>query len=210
MRVWTIVVAAGSGARFGAAKQFAEVNGRRAVDRAVELAGEVSDGVVVALPPDIPWAGPPVAALVQGGASRSASVRAGLEALPADAEVIVVHDAARPLARRELFDLVIEAVAGGADGAVPGLRITDTVKRVENHHVADTVDRHELIVVQTPQAFRADRLRAAHDGEPDETDDAALVEAAGGTVVVVEGDPTNIKLTRATDLVVAEALDRVS
>ncbi len=210
MRTWTIVVAAGSGARFGASKQFARVNGRRAVDRAVEVAAEACDGVVVVLPAGESWAGPPVAAHVPGGASRSASVRAGLAAVPADVEVILVHDAARPLARRELFDRVVEAVVkGGADGAVPALPMTDTVKQVDGDHVADTIDRSELVVVQTPQAFRADRLRAAHGGKPDGTDDAELVERAGGKVVVVDGEPTNIKLTQPTDLAVAEALDRL-
>lgn len=210
MRVWTIVVAAGSGARFGAAKQFAEINGRRAVDRAVDRAREVSDGVVVVLPPDGTWTGPPVAADVPGGPTRAASVRAGLDAVSGDADVILVHDAARPLASRELFDRVVGAVASGADGAVPGLAITDTVKRVEDGHVVGTVEREDLVVVQTPQAFRADRLRGAHRGAPDGTDDSALLERAGGKVVVVDGDPANIKLTHERDLVVAEALDRTS
>ena len=124
-----------------------------------------------------------------GGATRSESVRAGLAAVPPDAEVVVVHDAARPLATAALFDAVIDAVRAGADGAVPGLPVADTLKRVDDVRVIETVDRVGLVAVQTPQAFRAGVLRAAHAPAADATDDAALVEALGGTVVVVPGDP---------------------
>lgn len=201
-----IVVAAGRGERFGAPKQFLVAGGARLVDHAVAAAGASCDEVVLVLPPDRDWDGAPVAKWVAGGATRSESVRAGLAALDADPEIVVVHDAARALAAPELFELVIDTVRAGADGAVPAVAIPDTVKRVDGDRVVETVDRDGLVVVQTPQAFRADRLRAAHDTGVDATDDAALVEAAGGTVVVVAGDPRNVKVTTVADLSVVEAL----
>jgi 2-C-methyl-D-erythritol 4-phosphate cytidylyltransferase len=133
-------------------------------------------------------------------------VRAGLDAVVESAAVVVVHDAARPLASPDLFDAVIDAVRAGADAAVPGVPISDTVKRVDGDHVVETIARDELVAVQTPQAFRADALRAAHTASGEATDDAALVEAMGGRVVVVPGDPRNLKITTPAELVVAAAL----
>jgi 2-C-methyl-D-erythritol 4-phosphate cytidylyltransferase len=200
VEVWTIVLAAGAGTRFGGAKQFGRLGERRVVDLAVETAASCSDGVVVVVPPEHRWTGSSVHAAVAGGATRSASVRAGLASVPETAEVILVHDAARPLASRSLFDAVIAAVAGGAEGAVPALPVTDTIKRVAEGRVVETVARSDLVTVQTPQAFRAEALRRAHAGGGDDTDDAALVEAAGGTVVVVPGEESNLKVTTAVDL----------
>lgn len=205
MQVWAIVVAAGQGERFGAPKQFLELAGRRVVDRAVEAVA-AADGIVVALPDGVSWDGPEVAVTVVGGTTRSASVRAGLEACPADTGIIVVHDAARALAPPRLFDRVVAAVVAGADGAVPGVVLSDTVKRVADGVVTETLDRSDLVATQTPQAFRAPVLRAAHRAASDATDDAALVEAAGGTIMVVQGDPMNLKLTTESDLAVADAL----
>jgi 2-C-methyl-D-erythritol 4-phosphate cytidylyltransferase len=99
---------------------------------------------------------------------------------------------------------VIAAVRAGADGAVPGVPLSDTVKRVRDGAVVATVDRIDLVAVQTPQAFTAEILRRAHGLADEATDDAALVEAVGGRVVVVAGDPANVKLTNADDLVRAE------
>jgi 2-C-methyl-D-erythritol 4-phosphate cytidylyltransferase len=143
---------------------------------------------------------------VAGGATRAASVRAGLEAVPETADVILVHDAARPLASDDLFALVTGAVTGGADGAVPAIAVTDTVKRVDGRRVVGTLPRDDLVTVQTPQAFRGPVLRRAHAGLDDGTDDAALVEAAGGDVVVVAGEPTNVKVTGPADLALVRAL----
>jgi 2-C-methyl-D-erythritol 4-phosphate cytidylyltransferase len=110
------------------------------------------------------------------------------------------------LAPISLFEAVVAAVSEGADCAVPGVAVSSTVKRVAGEQVVETVDRGDLVEVQTPQAFSAAALRAAHADEPDATDDAGLIEARGGSVVVVAGDPTNLKLTHPHDLVVARAL----
>jgi 2-C-methyl-D-erythritol 4-phosphate cytidylyltransferase len=146
-------------------------------------------------------------AVVTGGPTRADSVRNGLAAVPADAEVIVVHDAARPLATPGLFDAVIRAVTdGGADGAVPGLMPSDTIKVVDDAgRVTSTLDRRSLVAVQTPQAFRAEVLRRAHEHPaPGATDDAMLVEALGAAVCVVPGEPSNLKITTPEDLLTAE------
>lgn len=198
MRTVGIVVAAGAGARFGRPKQFEVLDGERLVDRAVRATARACDAVVVVLPPGCAWDGPPVAAAVAGGSTRSESVRAGLVAA-GDADRVLVHDAARPLASDELFRAVLDAI-GAADGAVPGVPVGDTVKRVRGRQVVATLPRDELVAVQTPQAFRGPILRAAHAGGGDATDDAALVEAIGGTVVVVTGEPANFKVTSPEDL----------
>jgi 2-C-methyl-D-erythritol 4-phosphate cytidylyltransferase len=205
MSVWAVVVAAGSGRRFGGLKQYELLGDRVVVDWAVAAARTVAEGVVLVAPPERLRAGDvPVDALVPGGTTRSASVRAGLAAVPEAAEIVVVHDAARPLATPDLFMAVVAAVQAGADGAVPGLPLTDTVKQVRDGTVVATLDRSELVAVQTPQAFGATVLRRAHAARGDATDDAALVEAVGGRVVVVAGDRANVKLTSLEDLAHAE------
>lgn len=206
MSVWGIVVAGGRGARFGSPKQFELLGESRLVDRAVNTAVATCDRVVLVLPPDVTWDGPAVTATVTGGVTRSDSVRAGLTCVPAEAEVIVVHDAARPLASRDLFAAVVNVVRGGADAAVPALRVSDTIKQVDGNRVITTIPRDELVAVQTPQAFRASTLREAHAGNREASDDAALVETLGGAVVIVPGLQTNVKITTADDLVVASAL----
>jgi 2-C-methyl-D-erythritol 4-phosphate cytidylyltransferase len=103
-----------------------------------------------------------------------------------------------------VWQRVLDAIAAGADAAVPAVAVTDTLREIGG----GTVDRSRLVAVQTPQAFRATALRAAHAGEPEGTDDASLVEAAGGRVVVVEGDPANVKITTSVDLSLAELLCR--
>lgn len=127
-------------------------------------------------------------------------MRAGLAAVPDEAAVVVVHDGPRPAATTDLFTAVVDAVRAGADGAIPGLAVTDTVKRVRDGVVMETLVRSELMAVQTPQAFDATVLRKAHAGEPEATDDAAVVEAIGGRVVVVPGEVTNRKITERADL----------
>ena len=201
------MVAGGSGSRFGGPKQFAALAGRPLVEWSLEIARKVCDGVVLVLPPGTPGEWGPVL-VVTGGETRSDSVRAGLDAVPDGVEVIVVHDAARPLAGEALWKAVLEAVEGGADGAIPACPVTDTIKKKTSDGALVTLDRSELVAVQTPQAFRAEAIKQAHAGGGQATDDAALVEAAGGRVVLVDGDPHNIKVTTPTDLLVAEALTK--
>jgi 2-C-methyl-D-erythritol 4-phosphate cytidylyltransferase len=195
--VWTIVVAGGRGTRFGGAKQFESLGAERVLDRSVRIARAASRGVVVV----VPEADAAREGGVAGGATRSESVRRGLAAVPAEASVICVHDAARPFASPALYDAVVSAVQAGADAAVPGVPVTDTVKQIDAQSVVvATPERSSLVAVQTPQAFRADVLRAAHATEGEGTDDAALVEAAGGRVVVVPGEAINRKITEPDDL----------
>ncbi len=193
---WTILVGGGSGQRFGALKQYESLGDLRVIDRARATAEEATDGVVVVVPAsDADREGG-----VAGGDTRSASVRAGLAAVPDEASIICVHDAARPFATAALYRRVIAAVLDGADGAIPGVAVTDTIKVVSSGEVVSTLDRSTLVAVQTPQAFRADVLRRAHEGGGASTDDAALVEALGGRVVVVTGEADNRKITHPDDL----------
>lgn len=199
-RIWSIVVAAGSGQRYGAAKQFEPLAGARVVDHSLAVAARHSDGVVVVVPPGEPVPDALRAdVVVEGGATRSESVRRGLAAVPGDATIVLVHDAARPAATDALFRRVIDAVLGGAAVAVPAIEVADTIR----HRDGGVVDRAELLAVQTPQGFDAAALRAAHANGGEATDDASLVEARGGTVVTVAGERTNIKITEPADLVVA-------
>jgi 2-C-methyl-D-erythritol 4-phosphate cytidylyltransferase len=207
MSVWAVVVAAGAGVRFGTLKQYEQLGDRRVLDWALERTRAIADGVVLVVPPE--RAGESelgVDAVVAGGDTRASSVRAGLAAVPHEAEVVIVHDAARPLASVSLFQEVVKAVRVGADGAVPGIPVADTVKVVDDGIVAETLDRTRLVAVQTPQAFDAAALRRAHEDAGEGTDCAALVEAAGGRVVVVPGEDANTKITTQHDLDVARAL----
>jgi 2-C-methyl-D-erythritol 4-phosphate cytidylyltransferase len=115
---------------------------------------------------------------------------------------VLVHDAARPFASRSLYADVIAAVVAGADAVVPAIAVVDTIRSLDG----GVVPRDRLVAVQTPQGFRASALRTAHEGSPEATDDATLVEAVGGLVVVVPGAATNLKVTTPVDLVIAEAL----
>lgn len=202
-RVWSIVVAAGSGLRFGGSKQFARAGGRRIVDWAVEEAKRHSLGVVVVLPADrIGEENFGDGTLqVAGGTTRSDSVRRGLAAVPDDATIVCVHDAARPFASETVWHRVVGAIVDGADGAVPGVPVVDTIKEVNTSNVVVGTPRRETLrAVQTPQAFRATALRRAHAAAGEGTDDATLVEKAGGEVVVVDGEVANRKITTPEDL----------
>lgn len=195
------MVAAGSGDRYGGPKQYERLGDRRVLDWSLGAARAACDGVVVVVHPDRAADEEGVDAVVAGGATRSESVRAGLAAVPEDAEVVLVHDAARPLAPAAMWRRVVDAVRAGADAAVPAVPVVDTLREVGG----STVDRSRFVAVQTPQGFRAAALRSAHAGGGDATDDAALVEAAGGMVLVVDGDPAAAKITRPHDLRVLEA-----
>jgi 2-C-methyl-D-erythritol 4-phosphate cytidylyltransferase len=165
------------------------------------------DGIVVAAPPD--WEEPcivlaeelgagKVSTVVTGGETRAASVRAALAEVPEDAAVVLVHDAARPLVSDEVIGRVLAPLSEGYDGAVPVIPVSDTVKRVRGDDVVETVDREGLVLSQTPQAFLAAALRRAAAGEG--TDCAALVEAQGGKIRAVQGDPRLLKVTSREDL----------
>jgi 2-C-methyl-D-erythritol 4-phosphate cytidylyltransferase len=215
MTVAAVLVAAGSGSRLGAdvPKAFVRVGGRTLLEIAAQRFRDdprVRDCIVVA--PDN-WVDEAAVAsgcpAVRGGATRQLSVDAGLRALEPDIDTVLVHDVARPFVPSDVIDRVLAAIEGGADAAVPGLPVTDTIKRVgDNQVVLDTVDRSTLVAVQTPQGFRLAALVAAHEAAPDEhaTDDAALVEAMGGHVVVVAGDRDAFKITTPDDLLLAEAV----
>ena len=155
--------------------------------------------------------------VVTGGATRQDSVRLALAALPGDVDVVLVHDAARPLVPVDLVDAVATAVRAGVPAVVPGLPVTDTVKVVAGDLVRETLDRSVLRAVQTPQGFRRAVLEAAHaaavagaagsgDGAGDATDDAGLVERLGEPVRVLPGAEEAFKVTRPLDLVLAEAV----
>lgn len=195
------MVAGGSGQRFGGPKQYEQLGARRVLDWSVAAARGACagprDGVVIVVPAtDVAREGG-----VAGGTSRSESVRNGLAQVPTEATIVCVHDGARPFADTALFARVIAAVTAGADAAIPGTPVADTIKQVDDaSSVVHTPPRSHLVAVQTPQAFRASVLRAAHATGAEATDDAALVEAAGGRVVVVAGDARNRKITDPDDL----------
>ena len=220
-RAFAIVVAAGSGSRIGAdePKAFRTIGGRPMVLVAVEaaLSSPSIVGVVVVAPAgcdertrDLLASVLPTPIVVAGGNARQDSVRCGLRVVPDDVEVVVVHDAARPLASGSAFDEVVRAVLEGADAAVPVLPPADTVKRVHDGMVVGTEPRDGLGLAQTPQAFRTHLLRDAHERAIAEgwreTDDAALLERTGANVRALPGDPRNFKITTALDL---ERADRI-
>jgi 2-C-methyl-D-erythritol 4-phosphate cytidylyltransferase len=207
MAVVGIVPAGGSGERLGAdrPKAFVVCAGKPLIEWSLDVLSQVCDRVVVAAPeghvdgPD----------RVRGGESRSASVRNAVEAAP-EADVYVVHDAARPMVTRELVQRCIDALVPGVDGAIAAVPMTDTVKEVApDGRVLRTLDRSTLWAVQTPQVFRGDILRHALERDAAAlaaaTDDAWLVDDVGGVITVVESFPENIKVTRESDLRIAEA-----
>jgi len=214
MSVWAILAAAGRGDRLGLdrPKAFAPLNDRPLIAESLERldASPWVEGIVVAAPPE--WEEPSilvaeelaagkVAETVTGGESRSESVRAALGQVPEEATVVLVHDAARPLVTDELIERLVTALSEGWDGVVPALPVADAVKRVEGEAVIETLDRGGLVTVQTPQAFVAPVLRQALEGDVSSAPDcASLVEARGGRVRIVEGDPRLVKITTPADL----------
>jgi len=195
-----VVVAAGAGERFGRPKHLIEVGGVPMWRRGRELLETAGAGEVVVVG-DVPGG-------VPGGVTRRDSVVAGLAALESGAEWVLVHDAARPLAGEALARRVVERLLlGDVDGVVPVVPVRDTIKRVDGDVVVETVERAPLVVAQTPQGFRVAVLHAAQRSGPDDaSDEALLIEQAGGRVVTVPGDPANIKVTYPVDLAVVEAL----
>ena len=220
MSTWAVLVAAGRGERLGGdrPKAFARLGGRVLLAESLERleASEWIDAIVVVAPEE--WEEPTILlaeelgagkvhAAVPGGATRAASVRAGLAEVPDDVLVVLVHDAARPLLSGDVIGRVLGGLAEDWDGVVAGLPLADTVKRVDAHgRVAETVDRAGLYAIQTPQAFPAATLRDALARGDDASDCAGLVEQTGGRVRVVQGDPRLFKVTTASDLAFVETL----
>jgi len=218
--VWAILVAAGRGERLGSdqPKAFAKLGELPLLAEPLRRLDDSDwvDAVVVVAPPG--WEEPAillaeelgcakVRASVPGADTRAGSVRNGLAEVGEDAAAVLVHDAARPLLRDDVIERVLAPLAEGWDGVVPGLPVADTLKRVgADGRVEETVARDGLWAVQTPQAFPVETLRRAVAGGGDATDCAGLVEAAGGHVKVVPGDPLLLKVTTAADLARAAAL----
>jgi 2-C-methyl-D-erythritol 4-phosphate cytidylyltransferase len=216
--VWAVLAAAGRGERLDAdrPKAFAPLRGRPLLAESLERLESSGwiESIVVVAPPG--WEEPvillaeelgcgKVIASVAGGEKRGESVRLGVEEVGNDAAVILVHDAARPLVSDEVIERVVTPLSQGWDGAVPGLPLVDTVKRVRDSAVEETLPRGELMAVQTPQAFVAGVLRDAVAGDVASASDcASLVEARGGRVLVVDGDPRLLKVTTAEDLALVE------
>ena len=211
MSVWAVLAAAGRGERLGddRPKAFARLGDLPLVAEPLRRLddSEWIDGIVVAAPAG--WEEPTivlaeelaagkVGSVVTGGDTRAASVRAALAEFPDAAAVVLVHDAARPLVSDDVIARVLAPLSEGFDGAVPVLPLADTVKRVRHDVVVETLDRDELVVSQTPQAFLADALRRAADGEG--SDCASLVEAQGGRIKTVPGDQRLLKVTSPEDL----------
>jgi 2-C-methyl-D-erythritol 4-phosphate cytidylyltransferase len=208
--VWAIVLGGGGGVRFGGAKQFLPLGGSTLLGRSVAAAATVAAGVVVVVPGGRPVDLPAVDATVVfavGGAQRAASVRSGLAAVPAEADLIVVADAAHPLASPALYAAVVAAVRGGAGGALPGLPLTEVIAKVDEAGArVGGVPREGHVLVQLPQAFRADLLRAAHATGADGVEDSTMVAALGARVVVVPGEPANLHVTTPAELELARRL----
>jgi 2-C-methyl-D-erythritol 4-phosphate cytidylyltransferase len=209
-----LIVAAGSGERLGAGrpKALVELVGRPLVQWSIDALSKVDaiERIVLALPAGM--AAPAGVTAVEGGASRSESVRRALDAA-GEGDPVLVHDAARPLLTADLAERVMDALAGDehADAAIAAAPVTDTVKRVDGAGaVTETLERSELWAVQTPQVFRRAALERALDVSAQElaraTDDAWLVEQAGGRVIVVRASEENMKVTVPLDLRVAELL----
>lgn len=219
--VWAVLAAAGTGERLGGdrPKAFANLGGRVLLAESLERLerSDWIDAIVIVAP--VGWEEPAILlaeelstgkvnACVPGGATRAESVRAGVAEVPDDAAVILVHDAARPFLPDDVIERVLTVLGEGWDGAVPGLRVADTIKRAgSDGGVVETLERDGLVAVQTPQAFVAATLKRAFASFTQAaTDCAALVEAAGGRVRVVDGDPRLVKVTTAADLELVERL----
>jgi 2-C-methyl-D-erythritol 4-phosphate cytidylyltransferase len=214
MAVWAVLAAAGRGERLGGdrPKAFAKLRGRPLLAESLERLDASSwvDAIVIVAPPA--WEEPAillaeelatskVVACVAGGQTRAESVRAGVAEVDDDATVILVHDAARPMLSEQVLERVLTALNEGWDGAVPALPLANTIKRVRDEQIVETLPREELVAAQTPQAFLGPVLREALAGDlAGATDCAALVEAQGGRVTTVPGDPRLLKVTDPADL----------
>ena len=206
MQIGVVLVAAGEGHRLGAPKAGVLLDGMALVERAAQAFEHIPDRVVVLRPADLDAFDLPGWKRVVGGARRRDSVASGLDALDVNTDTVLVHDAARPLVPEDLVRRVCNA-AESAAAVIPVLPVTDTIKTVDKERVVDTPDRAGLVAVQTPQAFAVHLLRRALEASGENaTDEAALVEALGETVVTVDGDRRNFKITAPLDLDIARLL----
>jgi 2-C-methyl-D-erythritol 4-phosphate cytidylyltransferase len=200
-RLAAIVLAAGSGARFGGAKQFATLAGERLVDRAVRLMTETIGPPVLALPPGTSWDGAPVLAVVSGGDSRTESVRRALAAVPDAAETVIVHDVARPLATAEQVSALVQAISDGADCALPTWPLPDTLKFAGPDGTVEHRGREGYVMAQTPMAFTVAMLRRVFETFAEvPIEESIAVERLGGRVVAIPGDRWSHHVVEPRDL----------
>lgn len=220
MTTAAIIVAAGSGQRFGdPGKSFVPLHGKSMAWWSLQAASEASsvDEIILVCAEHSFDTGAALildlqtekrVALIIGGARRQDSALAGIEATSPDTTIVAIHDAARPMVTAALFDDVIAAASFGA--AISAIPISDTIKRVDDDRVLETVPREQLVSVQTPQAFNKalllDAFRFADDSGSSVTDEASLIERMGEAVRVVRGSASNLKVTYLEDLIIAEAL----
>jgi 2-C-methyl-D-erythritol 4-phosphate cytidylyltransferase len=205
--VGSVVLAAGLGIRFGQPKYLATIDGKRLIDRAVDLVRPFCRDIVIVLPPGHRWDGDPVSAVTTGGPSRTESLRAALPLLRPDVEVVVAHDCVRPLADADQVEAVIAAVLDGADAAIPGWESPDTLKRVREDGSIEHLGREGILVVQSPMAYRRTTLiRVFESLEIVPVEETIGVEMVGGRVVAVAGDRWSQHLVDERDLMMFERL----
>ncbi|HHO76961.1 MAG TPA: 2-C-methyl-D-erythritol 4-phosphate cytidylyltransferase [Deltaproteobacteria bacterium] len=218
MAVNAIIVAGGSGVRFGRKKQFVTLGGIPVLRRTAETfdAHPLISTIIVVVPAeDVSHVAEIInglkkrVILTAGGSSRKESVWNGLQVLPSD-DPVLIHDGVRPLVSQTLISRVIEGLEN-ADACIPGIALTDTIKETYGDFVKKTIPRDNVYLIQTPQAFRHVSIIKAHAGSRNSgpetiTDDSTLVENIGGKVKLVPGDPYNIKITRTEDHSIAEAI----
>ena len=203
--IWIILLAGGMGTRFGGLKQFESLGKRRVLEWSLETARTISPNTVLVLPKDskiADWDIDPGIQTTEGGKTRSESVRAGIQEVDKEAEIILIHDVVRPLASPDLYKSVIKAIHEGADASAPAIPITDTI----HNDAGEFLDRSTLRALQTPQAFKAEPLRKLHKHQPEASDDTSLFLDSGCKLTLVQGDTRNLKITEPKDLALAAAL----
>lgn len=211
-KVWSLILAGGSGARFGKPKQFEMLGSERLVDRVVRIAGSVSAGVTLVVPQGVDWDGDRVDHTVTGGSTHMDSARRGLEFIPSDVTSIVIGLPSHPLASQSLYQrLVDHLVERQASACAPAAALPDALKHVVDDTVIGTQSRTNIVAVPFPAAFDALALREALAAGPDGSvtdyaEELEAVEVAGGTVVVIDNEPTNIHVTTPEELEIARRL----
>lgn len=206
---WAVVLAGGSGHRFGGPKQFQMLGGKRLIDHSLDAARATCDGVVLVVPGGV-WHGDSVDVVTAGGTSHFESACRGVEATPLTADAILIVTVSHPLASVDLFNRVLGALAPELDAVMPAAPLPDALKSVESHQVVHSVDKVALVAAQTPSVFRASTLRSAlteaQAAGTEAPEELELIERVGGAIGVVEGEPTNLHITTPQDLRMAEAI----